>query len=101
MSQEQSEIDIRTNKAYVAYNKILDYLEPVNYDAFISGCNFYYEFTQRDIADLLKDKKANIVQYRKSRRALHKICKRIPPRKLYAPINSKDFRTWAFYHFLP
>lgn len=101
LSQDRNAIDIRTNKAYIAYNIILDYLEKVNYDAFISGCNFYYEFTQKDLADLYKDKSANKIQIKKSRRALHRICKRIPPRKLYVPINSKDFRTWLFLHYLP
>ena len=101
LSQKQAEIDIKTNKAYVAYNKILDYLEVTNNEAFEAAYHFFYEFTQRDIADLLKDKKGNIVQYKKSRRALHKLCKRIPPRRFYVPINSKDFRTWLVYHYLP
>lgn len=101
LSQEQSEIDLRTNKAYVAYGKILDYLEVVNYDAYVKGYHFCYEFTQRDLADLLKNPKKNRIQIKKSRRALRKLCKRIPPRQFYVPINSKDFRTWLIYHYLP
>lgn len=101
MSQKQSEIDIRTNKAYVAYGRILDYLEHVNYDAYVKAYHFCYEFTQRDLADLLKNPKKNRIQIKKSKRALHKLCKRIPPRQFYVPINSEDFRTWAFYHYTP
>ncbi len=101
LTQEQSEIDIRTNKAYVAYGKILDFLETVNYDAYVKGYHFCYEFTQRDLADLFKNPKDNRVQIKKSKRALHKLCKRIPPRQFYVPINSKDFITWLIYHYLP
>lgn len=94
----------RLYKAYHAYDLILDYLQPVNREAYVKAYNFYYEFCTSDVKYLRqlsqKDKKYE-QQYRDTRIVFHKLCKRIRPRTLLRPILSLDFFYWLCNYWLP
>lgn len=100
LTQNKSELYIRLNKSYHALDMILDYIENRNLDAYRAGYNFYFRTCVGDLDALVKNNESK-EQISKSRKALHLICKRIPPRKLDYPVFSEAFFTWLFYWIMP
>lgn len=105
LTQDEAQRIPRLLSAYHSYDLILDCLEKKNKVAYIAAYNFYFSFCLHDLRYLKEEQKQSgrdlQEQYRQTRRIFHSLCRRIRPRTLHVPIQSREFFLWLFLHFLP
>ncbi len=101
ITQDKEQQIPRFALTYDAYNKILDYLQDSNDEAYVLGYNFLFKLIKKHICVLEEEKIKYKEELKISENALKKLCKRIRPRTLYVPVKSQDFFTWFKYHYSP
>lgn len=69
----------RQFNAYAAYDCICDYLERINRDAYRSAISMYFRFCFVDLRNMYSWHKQDIQRWKRTKKCLHKICRRIRP----------------------
>ncbi len=69
----------RQFNAYKAYDKICDFLQPVNKAAYQAGLGKYFRFCFIDLRNMHPWRKKDMARYKKTRGCLYKVCRRIRP----------------------
>lgn len=69
----------RQFNAYVAYDEICDYLVTVNKAAYRAGIEMYFRFCFVDLRNMWPWHKQDMDRWKRTKKCLHKICRRIRP----------------------
>ncbi len=69
----------RQFNAYVAYDKICDFLKPIDQKAYRAGIGKYFRFCFIDMRNMYSWRKQDMPRYNRTRKCLLKVCKRIRP----------------------
>nr|WP_319489984.1 glycosyltransferase [uncultured Caproiciproducens sp.] len=83
----------RQFNAYLAYDKICDYLEPIDREAYRSGLGKYFRFCFTDMRNMYSWQKKDMPRYKRTKGCLLKVCKRIRFGDLKKP---KYVFSWLF-----
>lgn len=67
----------RQFNAYAAYDKICDYLQPINQSAYRAGLCKYFRFSYIDMMNMRSWHNEDIEWYRRTKKSVLKVCKRI------------------------
>lgn len=102
ITRKDSDILDRQPAAYDAYDKIINFLEKVDKQAYINACNFYYDIIFEDLGVLTDEQHKNKykLQHQETLKKYKSLCKRIKPKTLNYAINTPQFINWARYHFI-
>lgn len=69
----------RQFNAYVAYDEICDYLATVDRAAYRAGLEMYFRFCFVDLRNMWPWHKQDMARWKRTKRCLHKICRKIRP----------------------
>ncbi len=69
----------RQFNAYVAYDKICDFLQPIDQNAYRAGIGKYFRFCFTDMKNMYSWRKQDLPRYARTKKCLLKVCKRIKP----------------------
>lgn len=69
----------RQFNAYAAYDCICDYLQPLDKNAYRAGLAMYFRFCFVDLRNMYSWRKGDMERWKRTKKCLHKICRRIRP----------------------
>ena len=83
----------RQFNAYEAYDKICDYLQPIDKQAYRAGLCKYFRFSFIDMKNMYSWRKTDMEWYRRTKRSVLKVCKRI---RIGDLAKAKHYAAWLF-----
>lgn len=69
----------RQFNAYLAYDKICDFLQPIDKNAYRAGLRKYFQFCFIDLRNMYSWRKQDMPRFNRTKKCLLKVCKRIKP----------------------